>query len=739
VATSDVLSIGLSGAMSSERALATASHNIANAQTEGFSRQRVEVGTRPPQLSGIGALGTGVKVDNVKRIHDEFVSAEMRSNASISTGLQTSYEFTSQIDNMLADPNAGLAPTLHSFFSAINNVSNDPSSQSARQVLIGEANALSERFSYLDNRFESLRKGTNETLKSHVKDVNNLAKAIADVNWKVVLAKEVTQGEPSDLLDQRERLLHQLSEKVVVRTNEQEDGALNVFIGNGQSLVIGKRSSELDLKANQHDPSELEVIYRSQGSDAIITQFLKGGAIGGLLDFRDSMLAASQNELGRIAIGVSKTFNDQHHRGMTLENELGGDFFSAIDKTTPLTLPSNANEGDYALRTSITNADNLTISDYFLNYNDGEYTLIRERDDMIVGKFKQLPQEIESEGLTIALERGTKIVNGDSFMIRPTKAAAHNFSVEIERANEIAAAAPVRIRTSVYNMGDAKPTLTNVADINAPSFTTAKGTLSPTMTVRFIDENHFELLDAKGQAIQAQQVDAQNKAIPATSGLMDQNGQLRTPTTPAIPATPGGKGQAAQPATPAVPGKTHSNDDDTEIESQDGDAGNDFDGVGPKPPLVTSIFYDAEKGINLFPTPNGMETGYSVQLSGKAKAGDTFVIEYNTDAVGNNVNALELGNLQSKPTLENGTSNYNEVYSSLVSKVGSKTHELDVNREAQGILYEQAKAQREAVSGVNLDQEAADLVRYQQAYQANAQVISAASEMFDTLIGVLRR
>ena len=106
MATSDVLSIGLSGVLTSERSLATASHNIANANTKGFSRQRVQVDTRPPQLSGVGALGTGVKINNVKRIHDEFVSSEMRSNASIANGLQTNYEFTSQIDNMLADPNA---------------------------------------------------------------------------------------------------------------------------------------------------------------------------------------------------------------------------------------------------------------------------------------------------------------------------------------------------------------------------------------------------------------------------------------------------------------------------------------------------------------------------------------------------------------------------------------------------------------------------------------------------------
>lgn len=699
----DILSIGLSGTAASERAIATASHNIANAQTEGFSRQRVQVDTRPPQLTGVGALGTGVKINNVKRIHDEFVSSEMRSNASIANGLQTNYDFTSQIDNMLADPQAGLAPTLSQFFSSINVVANEPSSQSARQVMIGEAKALSQRFEYLDDRFESLRKGANETLKSQITDVNNLAKAIADVNWKVVLAKEVTQGEPSDLLDQRERLLHQLSEKIVTRTTEQEDGSLNVFIGNGQTLVLGKFNSTMDLKANEHDPSVLNVVFTNRGVDSDITQFLKGGSIGGLLDFRESMLDGAQNELGRIAIGVAKTFNDQHHKGMTLENKLGGDFFAAIDKTAPLTLPSYNNKGDYALKTTITNVDNLTTSDYTLNYNAGRYALIKSSDRSLVASFDELPQKIETEGFTIDFDHGTKIENGDSFLIRPTHSAARNFEVELERTNEIAAASPVRVRTSVYNQGTVQPLVSNITNVDSPTFTTAMGTLSPTITVRFIDETHIELLDDNGEIIQAQQIDAQNKAIPATAGMP---GETASPATPAIPAI--------------VP--SHEEDESTVPEQ-----------------IETGILYNPDVGINLFPTPGGLDSGYAVQFSGTAKAGDSFVLEFNNDAVGNNVNALELGGLQNKATLANGTSNYGEVYSQLVSRVGSKTHELDINSEAQNILYGQAKAQREAVSGVNLDEEAADLVRYQQAYQANAQVIGAASEMFDTLIGVLRR
>jgi len=134
-----------------------------------------------------------------------------------------------------------------------------------------------------------------------------------------------------------------------------------------------------------------------------------------------------------------------------------------------------------------------------------------------------------------------------------------------------------------------------------------------------------------------------------------------------------------------------------------------------------------------------METGYSVKLSGEAKAGDVFIVEYNKDAVGDNKNILELGKLQSKRTLDKGSSNYSEVYSQLVSRIGSKTNELSVNNEAQNILYEQSKAANQAISGVNLDEEAADLLRHQKAYEANAKVIATANEMFDTLINSLRR
>ena len=158
-----------------------------------------------------------------------------------------------------------------------------------------------------------------------------------------------------------------------------------------------------------------------------------------------------------------------------------------------------------------------------------------------------------------------------------------------------------------------------------------------------------------------------------------------------------------------------------------------------KPPKLTTVLeYDPRSGTDVFPTPGGDDFGFRVRITGRPKAGDRFRIDFNADGTGDNRNALALSDLQRKPVLANGTSSYTEAYSQLVSRVGSKTHELDVNGKAQQLLLQQAEERASEVSGVNLDEEAANLVRYQNLYQANAQVISVANKMLETLMNAFR-
>ena len=686
----DLLGVSISGLSAAQRNLTTTGHNIANANTEGYSRQKVDLVARTPQNRGDGAVGTGVKVSNVSRVYDQFVAGEVWENTSVSNSLDASHTYTSQVDNLLSDPNAGLAPALQSFFAAVNVVANDPASASSRQVMISESNSLTQRFDYLDDRLDNLRKGINKDVKNIINDINDMATSIAEINGTIVKAKEIGGDAPSDLLDQRDRLVQRLSTLVSVRTSIQEDERMNVFVGNGQALVIGDVASNLVAQGSRNDPDEIEVLFKSgSGAEALITKFLTGGKIGGLLDFKKGILDTAQNELGRIAIGISKTFNEQHRLGMDVNNELGGNFFFDNNKETPVVLPMSLNGGDTIIQAEITNVDKLTVSDYQLDFRDGKYTLIRIKDDHIVGQYDSLPADIETEGFKLNVIGGSKIETGDSFIIRPTRMGAENFAVTLLDVNKIAAASPLRTEASISNIGDGKISAAVVDDTANPIFDKANNKLNPPFVIRFADDQHFELLDNSGNA------------IPIKRAAIPEQAQIKKDE----------EGKAV-----VIEGKPESN----------------------PPGISTRIKYDSRNGTEVFPLPDGTDFGFKVKITGKPKKGDTFRVEFNTDGVGDNQNAVTLSSLQDKAVLANSTASYTQAYSQLISRVGSKTHELEVNRDAQKLLLDQALERRESVSGVNLDEEAANMVRYQNLYQANAQVVATANKMLDELINAFR-
>jgi len=721
----DILGVGVSGTLAAQRALSTAGHNIANAATEGFSRQRVDLVSRKPQLAGNGAIGTGVQVDNVRRVYDGFVVNELRDTTASSNAFSTYHDYTSQVDNMLADPEAGLAPSLQSFFASVNGVADDPSSTSARQVMLSEANSLSDRFAYINGRFESLRNNVTKDMRQITVEINDLAKAIASINHTIIQAQEIGGKSPNDLLDQRDRLVQQLSEKTAVRVSEQDDGRLNVFIGNGQTLVVGDEYSQLEVRSGGFDPSQVDVVFKGAGGDSVVTRFIKGGQLGGLLEFRNGVLDTAQNELGLISIGVAKTFNEQHRLGMDLKSQMGGNFFVEADKLAPIVLPSTKNNGDMELTAKITDTDKLSTSDYQLIYRQGTYTLLRVQDDVVIGRYTSLPQNIESEGFAINKLRGSNIQDGDVFEIRPTRDGAKDFGVEINNVIKIAAASPLRTEASVNNLGSAEILPADTLDKSMPSFSLATDSqLKPPFVIRFVDEHNFEVLDNTGKVIPASEITRapNNDEISVSKNALQTKG-----ATPAIPATETEDGRAIPAVPPAKKG-----DDDDGLGKPDG---HPEEGV---PVVKTEIPYNREKGVDLFPGINGVDSKFRIRIAGEAQKGDMFRVEFNDNGVGDNQNILQLASLQEKATLANGTSNYSQIYSQLVSRVGSKTHELEVNSNAQKLLLDQAIERRESISGVNLDEEAANMIRFQNLYQANAQVMATAKKMFDTLIATFR-
>lgn len=320
-----ILSTSLTALTSYQRALTTVGHNIANADVEGYSRQEVVFTTKPPSFAGSGWIGSGVEVSTVERRYDEFLAAQVRTSRTSSGEAEVYHTYTSQLDDLYADPELGLDPVLQRYFNALNGVANDPSSIPAREVLLGEAEALTDRFHFLAQRGAEIADGVNRDIAGTVADINTLAKGIADLNQVIVESGGMTGQPPNDLLDQRDQLISELSSLVRVTYYEQNDGAANVFIGNGQSLVVAGKAAKLSVGLNATEPV---VYYSDGGATQDITAQLNGGALGGLLQFRSQVLDASMARLDAIADTLATAMNDQHRLGRDLNGALGGDFFT---------------------------------------------------------------------------------------------------------------------------------------------------------------------------------------------------------------------------------------------------------------------------------------------------------------------------------------------------------------------------------------------------------------------------
>ncbi|MBI3343965.1 MAG: flagellar hook-associated protein FlgK [Gammaproteobacteria bacterium] len=632
----DLLNIGVSGLLAFQRNLATTSNNISNVNTPGYSRQRVELGTRQPQFSGAGYVGNGVQVSGIQRVYDSFLTSQIRTSTSTNSQLQSLYSYASQVDNLLADSQSGLSPALQDFFGAVQGVADDPASTPARQVLLSNAAGLTDRFQYLNQRLVDLRNGVNTQLQTTTTEINSLAQGIANVNKGIADALGSGGGAaPNDLLDKRDTLIAQLAERVAVTTIPQDDGAVNVFIGNGQSLVVGTASNTLVTSSNAYDPARLEVAFKTGTTTVIISDSLTGGTLGGALQFRNQVLDSAQNSLGRLATGLVNTFNAQHLEGQDLNGAPGAAFFKAGPVQV---LARSSNGGSGVVSAAIADANALTSSDYRLQNNAGTYTVTRLSDNTVttLAGFPGAPATVD--GVTISLSSGV-INSGDSFLIQPTRNGARDISVAISDPRKIAVAAPIRTGKPLSNLGSAKVSAGEVLNSANPA-------LLNTVTITFNNP----------------------------------------PTTFAVT------------------------------------------GVAPNPSPVAYT-----SGANI------AYNGWQIQITGTPQAGDTFTLQQNTNGVSDNRNALLLGGLQTQLTLAGSSASYQDLYGQVVAQVGSTTHQADISRQAQESLLGQVTAARDAVSGVNLDEEAADLVRFQQAYQAAAQVISSSNSLFDALLNAVRR
>lgn len=623
---SGTISNGLSALLAAQRALQTTSNNIANANTAGYVRQRIDFVERPGTPLGRITIGAGVAVADVSRIYDQFLTENLRSSTSLEQRYLAYGDFATRLDTILGNPDTGVNAAVQRFFNQVEVVGRDPTSIAQRQQLLLEGDSLATRFKQLDARLSGLGNEINGRLRNAADTANQLAGQIADVNDQI-LASGSTAA--LSLLDKRDELLKALGTQIDITAVQQTNGTVSVLVGSGQSLVLGGKASRLTTIPDPFDGTRLQLAVETGGVVQDISSKVNGGIVGGLLAFRNDVLDGAQRDLGQLAVGVATVFNAQHRQGADLNGNLGTDFFGT---TTPLVSGAVTNTG--SATAVFTNTGDLTGRDYELRFNGATWSVLDRQTGAAVSSSGAgtVASPLVFEGVAVT---ATGSAAGDRYLVRPVANATIDFGVVLDSPTEIAAAAPLVARIGSGNLSQATIGPPSVTDISNPG------------------------------------------PLPVTIAF-------DTPTSYFVSGVAGGP-----------------------------------------------FAYTSGASITV--------AGWTVQITGQPAANDAFIVASTPAGSGDNRNAVALASVAQQGLFAGGTQSVSDLGADIVATVGGTANRARNEIKVQEVLREQAEVDVENISGVNLDEEAANMLRYQQAYLAASKVIGVADSLFQNLLNIVAR
>lgn len=694
ISMADLLQIGLSGIYSSQAALATTGHNIANINTAGYSRQTVQVSTAGAERYGEYFLGRGSIVSGIERAYDKFAFTENIVNTSQYGYTKEVYAQSSQMDMLLSgDGTSATAPVL-AVFDSMNGVADHPNMLESREVFLESATNMISQYNRLYANMEIQYTGVNSDIVNSAETISTLAENLAHLNKEIsAVLGSGGSNNANDLLDQRDQIITSLSEYVNVSVVDADNGMVNVYMGSGQGLVMGGESLNIIGINGDPDPSRKELAISVNGSIVKLDGNRLGGKVQGLFTTRSDVIERSFNQLGQNIIGLTHSINEQQKQGQTLDGQIGDNLFNdvnAVDTMRDRVLAHNDGLGSAELSLRVDDLSQLNADEYSLVVNSYdpavpgpagtiEFTVTNSTtgETSILGPINLNETErveIPNSGVSLGIDTiiaSDPLQPGKSFTLRPTRLAAQEASLqETDPAKVAAADAEIKVAAEDSNVGDA---VLRTSAINDP------------LDKLYMDaENPLQIV-----------ITGNTPGGDITFDIVDKNGN---PVT--LPAPP----NSANNYTPAK------------------NPGDLLTGLTVTPDLLTGkVTFDL--------------AGIEVEMSsGSPVAGDTFTLSYNETGAGDNRNILEMGELQSQKIMNGNKATFQDVYSGMLSEIGAKTANADVSMQSTFILKNQSFDRIQSVSGVNMDEEAANLLQYQQYYSAAARVITVASEIFDTII-----
>lgn len=670
----DLLNIGLSGLSASKSQLSITGHNISNVNTPGYSRQDASQATRVPQFSGAGYVGSGTTLVEIRRTYSEFLTSQLRSSTSLSSDVESYKAQIDQLDSLLAGSTTGITPSLQKFFSALQTAAEDPANIPARQLVLAEAEGLARRFNTVSDRLTEQNNFTNKQMSAVTDQINRLAGSIGSLNDAIATAS-ANGKQPNDLLDKRDEAVRQLSTYIGISVTPQDDNSFNISVGSGQPLVVGKTVSQLKVVSGQSDPNRHEIRFVSGGSEQGITSQITGGELGGLIRYRSEVLDSTMNSLGRLALAVSDQVNTQLGQGLDLKGNVGEALFGNYNDPALAKLRVSAFAGNSSTAQPLLNVTNTNA------LTTSDYLMEFDGTDYKVRRLSDSQMMVVSGAPNGPLTIADKDGRDQGFEIAlgtPSPALGDKFSLQ--------------------------PTRRGATDVKVT-------------------------LDQADQLAFAAPVRAQSNLQNAGTGAIGQPNFLSGPSPIKL-----------DDLSAAFGGLTLTFDGTNLVLPSPAPAGMVLSPAGVTAGQTNTLGLKLTSGT----APDQRVYEFDFSVSGRPVAGDSFRFDFNQSGVSDNRNALKLVDLQTKQTVGvdaavNGSGfSFTDGYGELVERVGTLTAQARMDSEATGAILKQATDNRDSLSAVNLDEEAANLIKFEQYYNASAQIIQVARSMFDTLISTFR-
>ncbi|HKT93571.1 MAG TPA: flagellar hook-associated protein FlgK [Paraburkholderia sp.] len=672
---SNIFSIGLSGLQAAQIGISTTGENISNSTTAGYTVEKPVYQESAGQYTSSGYIGSGVTTATVQRAYSQYLTTALNNAQSTSSAYSASYTLATQLSNLVGSPTSGIATAITNFFTGLQNVSNSPSDTAARQTVLSDAQTLATQINAASSQYDSMRQSVNTQLTSAVSQINTYTQQIANLNAQITAASSGGQ-QPNQLLDQRDQAVANLSQLVGVQVVQGSSG-YSVFLGNGQPLVVSSNSYNLTTQPSSTNPQELTVAW----------QGLNGASAAAQGTPQVLTSAALQGgTVGGLVSFVQNTLDPA-------ESQLGAivtSFAAQVNSQNALGLTLSGGAGgnlftvgNPLVTASSTNPDTQTSVSATLTNSTQPLT---DNYKLSYDGANWNLTDTATNTLVDTQPNGTAPITIGGFSITPsgTVSAGDSFMIQPTAG----ALASFSVATSdPAAIAAATPVVVSAATTNAGTANVTQGAVGTGYSTT---------------------------NLPVTLTYDSANGTLDgLPNGTTVSITAGGTTSSVTIDSTATP-------------------------------PVTGVPYDPTQGATYTITnltdstgANGTATNVSFTMTGTPSNNDTFTVAGNKSGTQDGRNALAIANLTSSTSFT-GSTTLTTAYANYVNTIGNAASQLQASNTSQQSLVTQLTSQQQSVQGVNLDEEAANLLQYQQLYQANSKVIQTAASLFQTLIGIFQ-